>query len=626
MFGRLDFQANASHRFMLRGNFTEYEGINGTSDAQTRTESYNGIEGLSTDSYVGSWTGQFGINLLNDLNLNYITEDTPRQDKGLDLPEIQLGAFRYGEVAFLPIDPTTTERKAFADTLTYLAGDHVIKAGVEYNDTSIDQVFRGNWRGVFIFTNEADLLAGSWNAVPAVRRPGRPDLGRGRPRQLRPEGAAPCSSRTSGSCRPNLTLQAGVRFESLDNPDEPILNPQRPQRQRLLQADRRGPGHGSHRPDLAPPGPLLGAGREDRGPLLGRPLLEPHPGHPPRPALHLERPARHAVHRHRHPRDAAGNVLQPTDPLSPGWGANWNPQGIERIDFTKVPARARRRACSRSTENFENPYTDRVTLGAEREIFSKTAFGLDFTYAEGKQLQRLTDINRVYDGTTAANGLPRYSSTRPNRFYGRITHSLSDAESEYVALTATLRRRYANNFSLYGSVTWSEDKDNDSNERNFAGIQAEDYNDLDLNWGYSNRDQDWRGVLNGLWDTPWWGIGISGAFRYASGSPFTATTGVDQNNDGEGTTDRPTVGGVHFDRNSFRQPSFYSLDLRLAKDFNIGPGDISVFAECFNCTDADNRFVTDTRWGTGQTPTPTFGQEVGVGVPRTFQLALRYDF
>src|SRR5688500_5921873 len=39
MFGRLDFQANDAHRFMLRGNLTEYEGINGTSHSQTRTES-----------------------------------------------------------------------------------------------------------------------------------------------------------------------------------------------------------------------------------------------------------------------------------------------------------------------------------------------------------------------------------------------------------------------------------------------------------------------------------------------------------------------------------------------------------------------------------------------------------
>jgi hypothetical protein len=623
LFGRLDYQLNSAHRFMIRGNFTEYEGINGTSDAQTRTESYNGIEGLSTDSYVGSWSGQFGPSLLNDLNLNHIKEDTPRQDKGLNLPEIQLGSFRYGEVSFLPINPTTTERDAFGDTLTYLLGNHVLKGGVEYNDTSINQVFRGNWRGVFIFSNEADLLAGRWNQYRQFGGlGGLTSIEAGRASFGQKEEAL--FLQDQWFVRPNLTVSAGLRFESLDNPDAPVLN----------RNDRNANGSFNltgEVPDMDLTdqiSPRLGlswapdektAVRFSVGRFWSRTpaiLLA---------QLYTSNGLRGTQYIISAPRDSAGRLLQPTDPLSPAWGSNWRPEGVERIDFTKVPF-VPAPGVFTIDENFENPYTDRVTLGAEREVFAKTALALDLTYAEAKQLQRLTDVNRVYDGTIASNGLPRYSSTRPNRFYGRITHSVSDAESEYTALTATLRRRYADNFSLYGSVTYSRDKDSDSNERNFAGIQAEDFNDLDLNWGYSNRDQRWRGVVNGVWDTPWWGIGLSGAFRYTTGSPYNATVGVDLNNDGESTTDRPTVNGKHFERNSFRQPDYYSLDLRLSKGFHLGPGDISVFAECFNCTDAANRFVTDTRWGTGQTPTATFGKEVGVGTPRTFQLAVRYDF
>lgn len=624
MFGRLDFQANDAHRFMVRGNFTEYEGINGTSDSQTRTESYNGIEGLDTDSYVGSWSGQFGANLLNDLNLNYIEESTPRQDKGLGLPEIQLGGFRYGEVSFLPIDPTITERQAFGDTLTYLAGDHVVKGGVEYNDTSIDQVFRGNWRGVFIFNNEADLLAGRWSEYRQFGGlGGLTSIDAGRASFGQKEQAL--FLQDQWFVRPNLTLQAGLRFESLDNPDAPVLNPN----------DRNANGSFNltgEVPDMDLTdqiSPRLGlswapdektAVRFSVGRFWSRTpaiLLA---------QLYTSNGLRGTQYNIQARRDSAGNVIgAPTDPLAPGWGGSFTPQGVERIDFTKVPF-VPRPGVFTIDENFENPYTDRVTLGAEREIFAKTALGVDLTYAEGHQLQRLMNINRAYDGTLAPNGLPRYSSTTPFPFYGRIVESVSDGSSEFMAVTATLRRRYADNFSLYGSLTWSEDKDDDSNERNFAGIQAEDYNDLDLNWGYSNRDQRWRGVINGLWDTPWWGIGLSGAFRYATGSPYTAFVGADVNNDGESGTDRPTINGVHFARNSFRQPDFYSLDLRLAKDFNIGPGDLSLFAECFNCTDAANRFVTDTRWGTAQTPRPQFGQEIGVGTPRTFQLAVRYDF
>ena len=84
---------------------------------------------------------------------------------------------------------------------------------------------------------------------------------------------------------------------------------------------------------------------------------------------------------------------------------------------------------------------------------------------------------------------------------------------------------------------------------------------------------------------------------------------------------------MHFERNAFRQPDFYSLDLRVSKEFDLGPGAISLAADCFNCTDAANRFVTDFVWGTGQTPRATFGQETGISNnPRTIQLSLRYDF
>jgi hypothetical protein len=633
-FGRLDYQMNPANRFMVRANLTNYEGINGTSSAANRASTTNGVEGLDSKSYVGQYSGQYGSNFLNDLNLNYITEDTPREDKGLGLPEIQVRTpnITLGEVSFLPI-VSTTERKGLSDTVTYLRNDHVFKGGLEYNDTSIDQVFRGNWRGVFIFANQDDLLAGRWNEYRQFgglggrtsEEAGRADFG---------QKESALFLQDQWFLRPNLTLTAGVRWESLDNPDDPILNPN----------DRNANGSfnlSAKIPDATNQiSPRLGLSWAPDEKTAVRFAVGRYWSRTPAilfAQLFTSNGLQGTQYNIFAPNASTG--VGPTDPLSPGWGANWNPNGVERIDFTKVPTPSRPGVFAIDPD-FDNPYTDRVTLGAEREVFAKTSFGLDLTYAEGKQLQRLTDLNRVYSGATAANGLPAYNSDptkNPYPYYGRITTSLSDAESKYFAATATLNRRFADNFSLYGAVTWSKDKDHDSNERNFSGIQAEDFNDLEGAWGYSNRDQRWKGVVNGVWGTPWWGIGLSGAFRYYTGQPYTATTGTDNpttagNNDGISSTDRPTVNGVHFARNSFRQPDFYSLDLRLTKGFDVGPGDLNLFVECFNCTDAENRTVlgSDQVWGAGQTPnrlaTSFFGREDGVGTPRTFQLGLRYDF
>ena len=144
-------------------------------------------------------------------------------------------------------------------------------------------------------------------------------------------------------------------------------------------------------------------------------------------------------------------------------------------------------------------------------------------------------------------------------------------------------------------------------------------------------------MVNSVWQSPWWGLGLSGSFRYATGSPYTGLAGRDVNNDGN-NTDRPTVNGVHFDRNSFRQPDFYELDLRLSKGFKVWEGNFQLFAECYNCTNAANRFVlsSDQTYGAnpslGVNPTkiPTFGRELGVNqyntAPRTIQLGIRLDF
>ena len=626
VFGRLDWQINSSQRVMGRVNRVTYNGQNGTSNAQTRTASYNGLEGLTTWAAVGQWSGQFGASALNDVNFNWVKEDTPRLDKGLNLTEVQLGSFRYGEVSFLPI-VSTVKRTAVGDTFTYLLSSHIAKVGGEYNDTSVDQVFKGNWRGVYIFNNKADLLAGNWsqyrqfggqNGLTADQA-GKAAFGQ-------KETAA--FIQDQWFVNPQLTVTLGLRYEYLNNPNAPILN----------QFDLNANGSfklNSQLPDVKnqwsprlsvswAPDPKtalrLSAGRYwSRTPaLLWAQLFTSNGYQATQTTLRAK---------------TSGGVIvgPPTDPLCatpgvcPGWGAAFNPVGVARIDFSKVTVAARPGVFA-IDPNFTNPHTDRITLGFEREIVPLVAASLDLTYAKGTNLQRLTDINRMYDGTTSSNGLPHYSGTAfPFPFYGTVTTSKSDAISKYDEISLRISRRFADHWSASVSAALSHDRDNDSNERNFAGIQAEDFNNLDLNYGYANRDQRWRTSVNGIWETPLFGIVLSGSFRFSTGSTYNATANSDLNGDGQ-FTDRPTVAGKHFSRNAFRQPNFYSLDMRLGKTFAFNPVEIQVFIECFNLTKAGNRFVTNTVWGTGQTPAAGFGVPVGVGTPRTGQVGARVSF
>ena len=631
IFGRLDYQATSAHRFMARGNYTTYNGDHGTSGATSRSSITNGVEGLDSRTYVASWSGTFGGSLLNDLNFTFSDEFTPRESVGAaaNLPEIIMGTTTtYGGVSFLPII-STVQRTAFADTVSYLWKNHVLKAGFDYNDTSVDQIFKGNWRGVFQFTGtfaqaKAKLLAGRWDQY-------RQFGGLGGLTADQAGGVSFGQKETAlflqdqWYVRPNLTVTAGVRWEKLDNPDQPVLNPNQRNANGTFALNGEIPDVDNQY------SPRLGVSWSPWTRTVLRGTIGRYWSRTPA-LLWAQLFSSNGVRGTQYVINA-NPTTGPTDPLSPAWGSTWSPVGVERIDFTKVTNIATPGVFA-VDPNFTNPQTDRLTLGVEQEVWTETAFGLDYTWAETKNLERLTDINIQYqrnaDGSLAlgANGMPRFSSTRPNTAYARVTTYTSDARSDYWALTATARRRFTQGLRAYANVTYSHDKDNDSNERNFSGIQAEDVLNLDQNWGYSERDQRWRSNLTFIWDTPWWGIGVSGSYAYASGQAWSPRFGTDANNDGN-NVDRPTINGKHLARNSFRQPDFSTVSLRLGKSFDFGPGSLTVFGECFNCADSANRSISSANqtWGANQVPAATFGVIDQVTTnPRTIQLAIRYDF
>jgi hypothetical protein len=639
MFGRLDFQPTSSQRLMARLNYGQYEGDHGTSSSQNVTSTYNGIERLQSHAYVASWTGQFGTSLLNDLNGQYVLEQTPRAGIPPDLPEIRYGSFDFGSVSFLPI-VSTADRISLGDTGTYLAQNHVFKAGAEYNKTSINQVFKGNWRGVYVFAgnNLPNLLAGKWTQYFQFGGLGGLTADQAGKAAFAQKELA-FFVQDQWFITPKLTVTAGVRYERLNNPDNPILNPNDVRSNGSYVLDAQIPDQNnkwsprvgfSYAPDPKT------AVRLSMGRFWARtPAI-----------LFSQLLTSNGLQGTQYTINAGANG--PTDPLAPGWGANFDPTGVQKIDFSKVPNPTGLGVFT-SSPNYKDPVTDRITLGVDREVFADTAVGIEATYAKAQNLERLNDPNltvctsNTQPGCTAStinssglstiNGQPVYSTVRPDPFYGRVSTYTTDATSKYEAVTLNIQHRFSSDLQFFASATWSEDKDSDSNERNYAGAQAEDLHNLAASYGWSNRDQRWRLGANANWNTPWWGIGLSGTLRFSTGTDFTATTGADTNADGF-FNDRPTINGVHFSRNQFRQPSTYQADFRLAKTFylgsfgsSIGPLGLTALVECFNCTNTANRFVTNTTWGTGQTPSSTFGITNGVTtLPRTLQFAGRIDF
>lgn len=635
LFGRFDFQVSDKHRVTLRDNFINYEGLNATRVGTGFATSYNGLEKDKSNAVVLQWNGIFSANVLNDLSLQYIKEDQPRADNSPDLTEVQyVGSTRLGGVSFLPIE-AEQDRKTISDSLTFLAGAHAAKLGFEYNDTNMNQIFKGNWRGVFVFSGSTDaerkanLLAGNWSQY-------RQFLGLG---GLNADQAGQFDKaqkelaffiQDQWFATPSITVTLGLRYERQNNPDDAVLD----------LAKVTVPNSGLVQPDAQIPdannqwSPRLSIAwsPEKSGKSVVRLSAGRYWSRTPSILFSQLYTSNGIVGTQYilNPADLTGPLCA-TPGSCPGRGATFNPVGVQQIKGS--PSNIPTPGVFSIDPDYQNPRTDKVSLAVEREVFG-VAVGLEGQYSQTENLERVDDANlsvstnRAVDCPNAHPSVTCFSPTRPNKSYGRITVYRSDARSRFKSLSLSLRKSFSNGFRFFGSATYNKDEDNDSNERNFSGFAAEDVRNIEGSFGPSDRNVEWRFIGNLSYEKQFGIITVfaSGILNFQSGRPFTPTVGSDLNRDGESFTDRASSNGVHFERNSFTNEDFFKADVRLGVGVNLGPGKLSVFGEAFNVTNHPNRGTSNTTWGSGSTPNANFGTLNTFGDPRTFQIAARYDF
>ncbi len=648
-FGRLDYQVADAHRLTGRLSYTKYEGPNGTYNSTTMAEAHNGIEGMKGLSGVLQWNGMFGKNVINDLNFQYGTEDVPRENvaSGANLPELQIfsGGPTLGGVYFLPIT-ATQKRATLFDSVTYMFGQHVFKVGAEYNYNTMDQVFKGSWRGVYLFqatgsgataqTALQNFQAGKWNEYREfVGLNGKTADQGGQYNEPQKEYAG--FIQDQWYVNPKLTVTLGLRYEFQKNPDDPVLDANKVVNPALgiVQPDAKIPSASnqfSPRLSLAySPDPNTVV-RFSAGRYFARfPAI-----------LTSQLYTSNAVAGTTFTITGLGATGPAPGQVAPGWGAAFDPMKLQPLGSLPAGAKLPPLGIYVIDQSFKNPHTDQAILALERDFFG-LSWGVEGQYSKGYDLERMTDINLTASTNPAVDcplldpnsGVTCYGlkgkTNRPNPNYGIIREYTSDGRSEFWAVTLKVRKNFANGLRFFAAVTRGSDKDTDSNERNYGGFTLEDVNNSNLNWGYADRDIKWRMVANSSYDFKITKFldGFAGVlFAYQTGRPFTPYAGQDLNVDGtSSSTDRPTVNGVHLDRNSYRFPDFYTLDLRIGVAFPIGPGRLSVFGECFNCTNTANRGMTNTTYGLGPAPSTTFAIANTVTTsPRQLQGAIRYDF
>lgn len=262
---------------------------------------------------------------------------------------------------------------------------------------------------------------------------------------------------------------------------------------------------------------------------------------------------------------------------------------------------------------FKAPQVHEIDLTVQRQLPYSMVLSVSYLGSLGRHLPSFTDINlapatstisyTVNNGTVTGmplangrtfNNLPLYTS-RLNKSYGTITDIFSGINSNYNALAVQLEKRMSRHVQLSANYTWSHALDYGVNNTTGAGssVFIDPLNPRKYGmYGDSLTNVPNRFTFNAIIQAPWehkgwmkyavdgWqaapvvqiqnGLGntisIGGSNIYPT--EYAGTTAIASLNGGMlGAGGTYQIPGT--ERNGYRQPNTYVVDLRLSKQFAV---------------------------------------------------------
>ncbi len=665
---KIDHHWNQNHSLVLRANLADIDNENVEPFGGSVARSRGAIQQRNDWAISAAETDVIGSKWINELRVQFAPQDQQinsldprcggpctREDQGGPTLEIT-GVASVGRQRFTP-NPRENRRFQVLETLSYVAGRHHVKAGLEFNDIkATGGALPLHFGGRYIFSAVPAL--GVPTATEALRRglpsayvqgygnsqfvyPGRDlsfflqdewKLGR---LVLKP-GVRYQRQFFSGLAEYNVSDLGGARLRYPFPTDGNNFAP-RLALSYALTGDRQTSLHASyglfHENTL---GAIAGVTQILTGAQTGvRTLvatLGQSCGGTPCSVLAWNSPGRRIASE-----DTARGFFGGTYPT---------------LVFGADPS-------------LETPYSHQAAVGIDRALTKDLALNANFVYARGFEQVGTVDYNPVLPARLGParrpNDLPCSANPAAPCVNGAIPGTsasvlqyTSFGETEYKGLTLSLSKRFSRKHQYLASYTLSKAEDNSTDfqsnfipQNNGFGRNPSDKLGLPLGFdpdselGPATHDQRHRFVLSGLVELPL-AIRVSAIFTAASGRPFTPLAGFDFNGDGNGGAfppDRarrnPADAASSVGRNSETTASYVNLDLRLSKRFKFGrSAGIEAILDVFNATNRVNFFENTnqssfTIFGTGAfpgSPLPSYGRYTETLAPRQVQLAAKLSF
>ncbi|MDH7513704.1 MAG: TonB-dependent receptor [Clostridiales bacterium] len=281
--------------------------------------------------------------------------------------------------------------------------------------------------------------------------------------------------------------------------------------------------------------------------------------------------------------------------------------------------------------NIKNPYYDQFSVGLERELANNLALLATFIYKKGKDVFGYEDRGGKYELVTRVSPDNGQTYEVWNWVGGEFDYWLTNPKGwgqTYKGLILELNKRYANNWMMNASVTWSK-----AEGLNLSSLAAGGYGmSQSLVWytgqfgtdpnqlinakGPLNLDKRWLAKLSLGYNLPF-DILISANYLFQSGRPTLKFVRIRNLNQPYSVRIQAEPKGKE------RFDSQHLLNLRIEKTFNLyKTARLTIAGDIFNVLNDD----TITRWRSYNVWSASYKEPMWIPYPRRFQLGLKLQF
>ena len=606
LFSRLDWRLSDGHRLDLQYTFSRLAGKN----SNFASPQVDAAEEANFSRRVTSHAVKVGVVtvvspvMVNEVRMQFARDDRA-ENPNVNRPGIVIGGF--GSIGADFDRPRFFEAHRFqvSDNLTAIRGRHELRGGLDVNITPSRQQQEGRILGRYDFTSLANYKAGIVSRYRQTLPSTNPDEQYYEATQR--ELALFVQDRVALSSQ--VTLTAGLRWEGQWNPQPPRPNPA------IVETSRIPNDLGMWQPRLGLAWDVAGAGHT---------LVRLSAG-----LYNARTPAN--LFQRVFTDNGITTVAVDSRTDSSIYNYLVYPNGLVTLPpGVRVPPQR----VFGFAADFQNPDTTALSATVERRLTEGLQVSVGVVRNRTTHLQRRVDRN-LFAPTITSTGLPVFPSARPNPTIAALDVNESTARSEYDALVFTANGRSGTRVQWEMSYTFARNWDDDSNERSISRQMTLNSFDLDSEWAPSKNDVRHSFVGSAVADLPA-GLTLSTVLITRSGVPYTAVIGSDQQRDGNDNNDRAIIDGRMVGRNTFRQPAFFNLDVRLAKTLRVrGLPELQLLMDLLNATRASNKNLANdgvSVYGTPEEPVTTAGQMLYApstarfGGPRQLQLGIKVLF